>query len=127
MLEPATSQSQGRLLDLQGSPSERPLDTVGSSSEEEVGRPRWSSSSMELFFLHGALILDTSGLPLGAPSVSLGVSDLRSHREAPRQARGVWHGCDMRQSGAMPTWSWSVTMQICPRVEEYVAHSSGDR
>ena len=70
-------------------------------------------------FLYGALILDTLGLPLGAPSVSLGVSDLRSHREAPRQARGVWHGCDMRQFGAMPTWAaWSVTMQIWPHGEE---------
>ena len=43
-------------------------------------------------FPHGALILDTSGLPLGAPTVSLGVSDLRSH-EKPQGRRQ--EGCGM--------------------------------
>lgn len=57
----AGHQSQGRLLDFQGSPSERPLDTVGSSSEEEVGAlggqvPPWS-----FFSPHGALILGHIG------------------------------------------------------------------
>ena len=53
---------------------------------------------------HGALILDTSGLPVGAPSVSLGVSDLRRHREA----QGRWQeGCGMDVTCG--------TLGLCPR------------
>lgn len=72
-----------------GSPGVTFQKASGHRWEEQRGGSR-EPSVVE--FPHGALILETSGLPVGAPTVSLGVSDLRRHGEA----QGRWQeGCGM--------------------------------
>lgn len=71
-------------------------DTVGRGSEEDKRRVRCLvSSSQWSQFPSWSFNSTHRGLSWGGPAVSLSVSHISSHQEAPgRVTRGVGHGCD---------------------------------